>query len=456
MPLHLPIVVKAGAVGRTVVGLLTLAFLLLAFSVTATGWMIRRTERDNDMIDHRHVVRMLTNRILTDAIRAESGQRGYLLTGDRYHRDVVLRATQRLNAELERLRRLVANEPRQLRRVDALRTHVDTKLSEVQRSIALYEAGRPLEAIDLVRSEAGRVQMRQGVRAIIAEFDADESAMLAQRRRSAELANRTTLAANFGSAILIVAVGAISVALVRRYIHELRASRAELDRLNRGLEATVEARTRELTGANAELARARDRAETLLREVNHRVANSLQLVSSFIQLQAKALTEETANPVLDETLARIQAVAQIHRRLYTSSDVECVDLKDYLTALAEELQHSITPLIRIKVDAEPLRASTDRAVSLGVVVAELATNAVKYAYPEDEAGEVRIRLAAAGGGRAVVTVEDDGGGMGQGPPKGTGVGGRIISAMASALGSEVEYDLGRERGLRARLEFAVS
>jgi len=207
--------------------------------------------------------------------------------------------------------------------------------------------------------------------------------------------------------------------------------------------------------ADAEVRAARDRAEALLREVNHRIGNSLQLVSSFIGMQTRALKEESARQALRETQARIEAVAHIHRRLYTSDDVTSVELKDYFAGLVEELSNSIareTGSPTIELYAEPLRAPTDRAVSLGVIVAELVTNAVKYAYPDGKGGEIRVRLTAESDRSGVLVVEDDGQGLGDGAPKGSGLGQRIIGAMATNLRSAVTYENGRQ-GVRARLAF---
>jgi len=99
-----------------------------------------------------------------------------------------------------------------------------------------------------------------------------------------------------------------------------------------------------------------------------------------------------------------------------------------------------------------MRVSTDQAVSLGVVVTELVTNAVKYAYGPGQGGEIRVVLEPDANGRALLTVEDDGPGMGDGKPRGTGLGGKIVTAMASGLRSAVEYDPAH-RGVRARLAF---
>lgn len=216
---------------------------------------------------------------------------------------------------------------------------------------------------------------------------------------------------------------------------------------------------RRLERANAEAQEevrlARDRAEAMLREVNHRVGNSLQLVSSFMSLQMRQLGDDGAKSALREAQARIEAVAHVHRRLYTSGDVARVAMDEYLKGLIDELSKSVGPdgeAPRIILKAQPLSVSTDQAVSLGVVVTELVTNAVKYAYAPGEGGEIRVVLEPDGENRALLTVEDDGPGLGEGKIKGTGLGGKIVAAMANGLRSAVEFD-SEHRGVRARLAF---
>jgi two-component sensor histidine kinase len=201
---------------------------------------------------------------------------------------------------------------------------------------------------------------------------------------------------------------------------------------------------------------ARDRAEVLLKEVNHRVANSLALVASLAQLQSAAVHEPAAQDALKEMQARIAAIAGIHRRLYTSQDVHNVELDAYLDSLVQDLaalagarRHRMTFASR-----EPALLTTDKAVSLGVIVTELVTNAYKYAYPAGVVGEIRVMVERVAPNELMLAVEDDGvGWMGTGAIKGTGLGSRVIGAMAKNLQAKLNY-VPRETGTRAELRFA--
>lgn len=214
---------------------------------------------------------------------------------------------------------------------------------------------------------------------------------------------------------------------------------------------------REKEKAELEVRAARDRAELLLAEVNHRVSNSLALVAALVRMQTSAVADQTAKDALAETQARLSAIADLHRRLYTSDDIRHVDLDAYLAALVGALEASMKAaghLPEIRHVLDPFRIATDKAVSVGMLVTELVTNACKYAYP-GEAGEVRVTLRAQGGGRAILTVEDDGVGIAaKDAPKGTGLGTRIVQAMATNLGTSINYG-GQERGTRAWIEIGA-
>jgi len=210
--------------------------------------------------------------------------------------------------------------------------------------------------------------------------------------------------------------------------------------------------------AEAETRAARDRAEMLLREVNHRVANSLALVAGLAYMQAHSMTDPTAKAALEEMQARITAIAGIHRRLYTSDDVRFVEIDAYLKSLIEELQAAMQASGRdhvIRLEADAIQVPTDKAVSVGVIVTELVTNAYKYAYPAGTSGDVRVRIRQPDPANVSLVVEDDGIGWGGGgKPRGTGLGSRIVKAMATDLKTTVRFDEAH-RGTRVMLDFAL-
>ncbi len=226
-------------------------------------------------------------------------------------------------------------------------------------------------------------------------------------------------------------------------------------KLTRERDAAAEA----LQATNERLEAIVARQAVLLREVNHRVANSLQLVSSLVHMQGNAVVDEASRAALRDTQARIGAIMQVHKRLYTSEDVEQVDIAEYLRGLIDELGQSLgaggcRPIL---VEAEPIKLSTDKAVALGVVVAELITNACKYAYSDDEYGEVRVRFTSTGGGEVELTVEDDGVGVPADglKAKGTGLGQTVIAAMGRSLGSTVAFDPAHPKGARAVMQLTI-
>ena len=212
--------------------------------------------------------------------------------------------------------------------------------------------------------------------------------------------------------------------------------------------------------AEAEVHASRDRyaalaaeREVLLREVNHRVGNSLQIIASLLHLQANSSSQDDVKAALTNAMGRVAAVAQVHRRLYTSHDLKSVLLNQYLEALLEDLRRSAegNKMSRLTLKAEPVEIDPDRAVAIGIIVNELVMNAVKYAYP-DGAGPIHVTLDA-DGDDLELAIADDGVGLNvKTDPRSTGMGQRIVSAMASKLEADVERDPGHP-GTRILLRF---
>ncbi len=212
--------------------------------------------------------------------------------------------------------------------------------------------------------------------------------------------------------------------------------------------------------AEAEVRASRDRfaalaaeRELLLREVNHRVGNSLQIIASLLHLQASSTAQGDVKAALTNAMGRVAAVAQVHRRLYTSHDLKSVVLNPYLDSLLEDLRRSAegNRMSRLTLQAEPIEIDPDRAVAIGIIVNELVMNAVKYAYP-DCAGPIHAELQAEGDD-VVLSIADDGVGLnGKSDPRSTGMGQRIVNAMASKLEASVERDP-NHRGTKIVLRF---
>lgn len=206
--------------------------------------------------------------------------------------------------------------------------------------------------------------------------------------------------------------------------------------------------------AEREVHEARERAEILLGEVNHRVANSLAMVAALVGLQSNAVEDPEAKRALSETQVRIQAIAGVHRHLYTSDDVRSVHVGDYLNSLMGELENTLQAeglTAKLKLNVQGFPMATEKVASLGVIVTELVTNALKYAYTGRDPGEVRV-LMAREGDLVQLVVEDDGvGWTGTEKVQGTGLGSRIVKAMAISLGAEVGF--GQGPGTRVLVSF---
>ena len=425
---------------------LTIGFLALILMVGATIWLV---ERGNSLFVESALQRSI--RIIAVDMRdhlrtAESSQRGYLLTGNQIYLAPYDTAKTRARHELNDLGRMIALDAPNRPMLPRLSDAVAEKIAEMDNSIALKSAGRDADAMALLQSNRGKTLMDEiNVFLYGAILIADENGTLnsAEQQRNASLLRWISA----GAAVVIILVVFVVAFTVYRNGQDLKLARDEVQATNLTLEERVKTRT-------ADLAMARERAEVLLTEVNHRVANSLQLVGVLVRMQMRSVTDMAAKDALRETQSRISAISLIHKSLYTSGDVTNVALNDYLGAMLGNLETVMKKdghTAILKCYLEPISLRTDDSVSLGVAVQELVTNAFKYAYPDDKPGEVRVRLRRLGDGKAELTVEDDGVGIARNTTHaGTGLGSKIIHTMASALQTHVEY-INRAPGTAARL-----
>lgn len=180
-------------------------------------------------------------------------------------------------------------------------------------------------------------------------------------------------------------------------------------------------------------------------EANHRIANSLQLISALLSSQGREITDPVARSALDMSVHRIDAVASVHRQLHRACATRAVDVATYLLDLVDGLQASFDEGAgrrRLHLDVEQLPVTPDFATTLGVIVTELVINACKYAYPLDEPGAVNIAFAATAGNGFSLEVRDRGVGRGRRSgvrATGNGLGSRIVDLMTRRLRAEGGY-----------------
>jgi len=189
--------------------------------------------------------------------------------------------------------------------------------------------------------------------------------------------------------------------------------------------------TRQLRKRNVE-------KEFLIKEIHHRVKNNLQVLSSLLHLQSRRITDEAALDAVREGQNRVDAMSLIHQKLYMGDNIAAVDMPDYLQQLGDTLLDSFgyhDGQVQLRYAVQPIRLDVDTAVPLGLIINELVTNSLKYAFPEGRAGAVEIALWKDDAGRLCLKVADDGVGKADAPDlKGsTAFGTNLVQILSKKL-----------------------
>ncbi len=241
---------------------------------------------------------------------------------------------------------------------------------------------------------------------------------------------------------------------------QARAARAVQSRL----EARVSERTASLEQALGERDRALAEKDLLMREVNHRIKNSLQVVSSLLSLQAQGSGDAHLRAQLEEAGRRVQAISDIHSLLYRIDDVRFIPFHDYLTALCRDLERSAQSdggAWRLELAVEAVHVPTDQAVPLGLIANELVMNAIKHAYPRGAAtgrpNPIAVGLARGPSGEIRLTVADQGVGLPDNFDwrRSRSLGMRLIHALSGQLGATLAVEL-VDPGIRFAVRMPVA
>jgi two-component sensor histidine kinase/PAS domain-containing protein len=175
-------------------------------------------------------------------------------------------------------------------------------------------------------------------------------------------------------------------------------------------------------------------------ELNHRVKNNLAVVSAMLNMQGRATDQPQVRDHLAKAVDRIQTIADVHASLYRSSRKDDVDFAAYLRDLCERLSDSLLDSDRVRLDlaCEPAALPLDMAVSMGVVVNELVTNAAKYAYPAPAGGVISVKLSRSTEA-VTLSVGDSGVGL-PAQPQGSGLGMRLVRSLVQQMGATLEVE----------------
>ncbi len=203
----------------------------------------------------------------------------------------------------------------------------------------------------------------------------------------------------------------------------------------------------ERTRLEREHAAAHERIGILLQELTHRVKNSLQLIAAMVWIEARSHKSSEGKAALERVSHRITALGQLYSKLSKADTVEAVDAATYLDELCRDLIASIQKegetSIVLETDIESELLPTDRAIPIGLIVNELVTNAVKYAFPSGAKGTVIVTLKRVPG-ELRLTVADDGQGLLDPKRADSGLGGRLVDGFAQQLGGHVERKSGSQ------------
>ena len=203
------------------------------------------------------------------------------------------------------------------------------------------------------------------------------------------------------------------------------------------------------------LRRSLEDKEVLLREVHHRVKNNLQVISSMLRLQGRAVDDDDVRRLFAEGESRVRSMALVHEQLYRAGDLARVDFRSYLESLARNVVSSAQrpgPPIETRVAAEAANLPLDLAIACGLIVNELLANAMKHAFPDGRPGRVDVRFFREHG-RGVLVVTDDGVGAAatEKPATDAGLGLRLVEALVRQIGGDLSLD--PSRGSKFRVEF---
>lgn len=429
---------RPGAIRRIAI---VTSMILVFVGVAASLFLVRTVDSQLADIANTYEIRRQARELMLAIVEAETGQRGYLITRDPAYLDPYNAAVGNLSETYRSLVALLNNNPVQKARIEALVPDLDAKRAEMARTIELMSAGQSAEALALLRSDTG-LELMDRIRTTLRTLIAEEDGKLIERNGRMQLYRQSlviAMLAALGSAV-ILAYSLLS--RTQQKVAALSEEQTLLRSQNVELEEHVRARTAEVEEARGRAERERARLETLLQDTNHRIGNSLATVSSLLGLQLARTSSEEVRDALEAAQLRVQAIASGHRRLRLGADLETTEAAEFLGDVVDDLAGAIPADkdVHFEKQLQPMTIPARDATTLGIVVSELVTNALKHGFADGRAGTIWVRFERPEGGVTQLTVEDDGRGMAATDEQQAGLGALIVKQLAKQFGGgEPEY-----------------
>ncbi len=368
-------------------------------------------------IARNYALRQEVDKVARLAGNIEMSRRGYLLTLDQSYLDLYRNSILDVGKTLSGLEVLTSGNPQQDARVKQIRALVEREEEDVRATVDLAQAGKVDAAMQKLRGDEGRVLMDQ-LSATVTQFINVEEQQLALRNARIDRMRYRITATSIVALISAVVLGLLLFTRVQRYARTLFEGQTALRSANELLEQRVRARTAELEEERRIAERERARVELLLQDTNHRIGNSLATVSSLLGLQMRQTASEDARAALAAARDRVQTVSTAHRRLRLGEDMDTARVDDFLDAVVNDIRTAVGQdrHIEFTTDFAPLDLKARDVTTIGIVVGELVTNAIKHAFKGQTEGRIAVRFKPDGENVPVLTVEDDGiGWNGAGP-----------------------------------------
>jgi two-component sensor histidine kinase len=190
--------------------------------------------------------------------------------------------------------------------------------------------------------------------------------------------------------------------------------------------------------------------EVLLKEIHHRVKNNLQVISSLLYLNSKKIKDKGAQDMFKESQNRVKSIALVHERLYQSKDLGKIDFKEYVTRLTDDLFRSYAvnqSIIKLIISIKQIFISIDTAVPCGLIINEIISNSLKYAFPDAEElnknCEIRIEFERDDKNNSLLSISDNGIGLPEGIDlkKTKSLGLQLVDTLIDQLEGTLEIDL---------------